>query len=235
MIGKRKDAASKPSKDSASSRKEKKELMRDDIARVAFELFMEQSYEKTTMRQIAYRAKILNGSLYNIYPSKDDIFDYIFMKTVDTRNNKCIEIVTDEKDYLFALALPFALELYIGKENTKLAELIHEAYSNWNTFNKIVDLDIGWIASVSEKFGIPLEQDRLKPMIIAIDGGFSKIIDRYIFEHEGDFQEDLRTLMILLFTLLNLPLHSIDHLTQRFVEMFSSAETWSNMELWRKE
>jgi hypothetical protein len=100
---------------------------------------------------------------------------------------------------------------------------------------KIVDLDIGWIASVSEKFGIPLEQDRLKPMVIAIDGGFSKIIDRYIFEHEGDFQEDLRTLMILLFTLLNLPLHSIGHLTQRFVEMFSSAETWSNMELWRKE
>ena len=55
------------------------------------------------------------------------------------------------------------------------------------------------------------------------------------FEDRMDFQEDLRTLMILLFTLLNLPLLSIDHLTQRFVEMFSSAETWSNMELWRKK
>ena len=235
MIGKRKNAASKPSKDSASSRKEKKELMRDDVARTAFELFMEQGYERTTMRQIAYRAKILNGSLYNLYPSKDDIFDYIFMKTVEKRHNKCMGLIDEEKDYLFALALPIALELYIGKNEPKIGELMHEAYSNWDTFNKIVDLDIGWIVHVSEKFGIPLDQGHLKQIVIAIDGGFGKIIDRYVFEHDGDFQEDLRTLMILLFTLLNLPLHSIDHLTQRFVEMFSSAETWSNMELWRKK
>ncbi|MBR1973486.1 MAG: hypothetical protein IKA33_02285, partial [Candidatus Methanomethylophilaceae archaeon] len=59
-----------------------------------------------------------------------------------------------------------------------------------------------------------------------------KIIDRYVFEHEGDVQEDLRTLMILLFTLLNLPLHSIDQLTQRFMDLFLSGETSSEMGLW---
>ena len=219
MIGKRKGAASKPSKDSASSRKEKKELMRDDVARTAFELFMEQGYERTTMRQIAYRAKILNGSLYNLYPSKDDIFDYIFMKTVEKRHNKCMGLIDEEKDYLFALALPIALELYIGKNEPKIGELMHEAYSNW-------------VVHVSEKFGIPLDQGHLKQIVIAIDGGFGKIIDRYVFEHEGDVQEDLRTLMILLFTLLNLPLHSIDQLTQRFMDLFLSGETSSEMGLW---
>lgn len=235
VIIKKNGDAKKAQTDSARPRKEKKEIMRDDVARKAYELFMEQGYEKTTMRQIAYRAKILNGSLYNLFPSKDHIFDYIFMKIIDKRQTKCQRIIEGEKDYLFALALPYALELFISKDAPKVAELVHEANSNWDTFNKIVDLDIGWIVYVSDKFGVPFDQDHIKQTIISVDGSFMKFVDRYIYTDEGDAMEDLRILIIHLFTLLNLPVHGVDQLIQKFRDVLSSPDIWTDMELWHED
>ena len=41
---------------------------------VSVELFLENGYDRTTTRQILQRADILNGSLYNIYHGKEEIF-----------------------------------------------------------------------------------------------------------------------------------------------------------------
>ena len=216
----------------ASTSKSKKEVRRDAIARTAFELFMEQGYEKTTMRQIAYRAKILNGSLYNLFPSKDEIFDHIMMRAIELRHESCTSMIEEEKDYLYALALPFVVELYACGLTPKVSELLHEAYGNWNTFDKITDLDIGWLSQVSERFGLALDQERLKQNIVAIDGCLAKLVDRYVFTEDSVIQEDVRTLLIVMFTLLNLPLHGIDHLTQRFDETFNSPDAWDRFTVW---
>ena len=226
---------SEPSEDSASTRKEKKAQMRDTVARVAFELFMEQGYDKTTMRQIAYRAKILNGSLYNLFPSKDHIFDYIFMHTIEKRKEKCNHLLEQDMDYMTALALPYLLELHIAKEIPKVGELFHEAYSNWGTFDKIVDLDTEWISTVSGRFGVPFDENHIRQVMISVDGSFTKFVDRYLYTGDGDVQEDLRTLIIQLFTLMNLPLHSLDTLMQRYSELKDSSDTWMDLELWPSE
>lgn len=217
---------------SASTSKSKKEARRDSVARTAFGLFIEQGYEKTTMRQIAYRAKMLNGSLYNLFPSKDDIFDHIMMKAIEVRHESCTSMIEEEKDYLYALALPFVVELYACNLSPKVAELFHEAYGNWNTFDKITDLDIGWLTQVSERFGLALDQEHLKQNIIAIDGCIAKLIDRFIFTDDSDVHENARTFMIVMFTLLNLPLHGIDHLLQRFDELLSSPNAWDRFRIW---
>lgn len=233
VIRKKHNDGTNTSNDSASTREEKKLMMRDEIARISFELFLEQGYEKTTMRQIAYRAKILNGSLYNIFHSKDQIFDYIFMKIIEERKKNCIHITQDGKDYFFALMLPYAIQLHVCKEVPKIGELVHEAYSNWSTFNKIVDEDEGWIDYVSFKFGIPFDRDSLRQALISVNGSFSKFVDRYLYSEEGEVNEDTRTLAIQLFTLLNLPLHTIGQLIDRFSELLASPETWESMELWQ--
>ena len=57
----------------------KGEVSRLAIEDAAFELFMEQGYHATSMRQIADRAEIALGGIYNHFSSKEDIFAAIIL------------------------------------------------------------------------------------------------------------------------------------------------------------
>ena len=49
------------------------------IEDAAIELFMEQGYHATSMRQISKRAKLALGGIYNHFKSKDEIFEAIIV------------------------------------------------------------------------------------------------------------------------------------------------------------
>lgn len=53
----------------------KGEITRQTIEDAAVELFMEQGYHATSMRQIAKRADLALGGIYNHFKSKDEIFE----------------------------------------------------------------------------------------------------------------------------------------------------------------
>ncbi len=57
----------------------KGEATRTTIEDAAIELFMEQGYHATSMRQIAERAGLALGGIYNHFASKDDIFEAIIV------------------------------------------------------------------------------------------------------------------------------------------------------------
>ncbi|MEW6240524.1 MAG: TetR/AcrR family transcriptional regulator [Chloroflexota bacterium] len=57
----------------------KGERTRLQIEEAALELFMEQGYHATSMRQIAERAELALGGIYNHFASKEDIFAAIIM------------------------------------------------------------------------------------------------------------------------------------------------------------
>ena len=54
------------------------EQTRSAILQAAHDLFVEQGYHGTSMRQIASRAKIALGGLYNHFPSKEAVFEEVF-------------------------------------------------------------------------------------------------------------------------------------------------------------
>jgi len=57
----------------------KGEATRLAIEDAAIELFMEQGYHATSMRQIAKRADLALGGIYNHFKGKDDIFEAIIV------------------------------------------------------------------------------------------------------------------------------------------------------------
>ena len=65
----------KPAKDAAA--KPKSERSRDLILRSAAQLFRNQGFAATTLRQIAARAKIKAGSIYYHFSSKEEILDEV--------------------------------------------------------------------------------------------------------------------------------------------------------------
>jgi AcrR family transcriptional regulator len=57
----------------------KGERSRQAVEEAAFELFMEQGYHATSMRQIADKAGLALGGIYNHFSSKEDIFSAIIL------------------------------------------------------------------------------------------------------------------------------------------------------------
>ena len=58
----------------------KKERARQAIEQAAYELFMEHGFNATSMRQIAERAGLALGGIYNHYKSKEEIFRTIILE-----------------------------------------------------------------------------------------------------------------------------------------------------------
>jgi AcrR family transcriptional regulator len=54
------------------------EQTRSAILQAAHDLFIEQGYHGTSMRQVASRAGLALGGLYNHFPSKDAVFEAVF-------------------------------------------------------------------------------------------------------------------------------------------------------------
>ncbi|AKQ47553.1 hypothetical protein TH63_07780 [Rufibacter radiotolerans] len=63
-----------------SKRKIQRETSLQSILDAALELFAEQGYDKTSIRQIAQRADISLGLLYNYFKSKEDLLKEILVK-----------------------------------------------------------------------------------------------------------------------------------------------------------
>lgn len=57
----------------------KGDLTRLAIEEAAFELFMDQGYHATSMRQIAEKARLALGGIYNHFSNKEEIFEAILM------------------------------------------------------------------------------------------------------------------------------------------------------------
>jgi AcrR family transcriptional regulator len=56
------------------------EQTRSEIVHAAHDLFVQQGYHGTSMRQIASQAGIAVGGLYNHFPSKQEVFKAVFLE-----------------------------------------------------------------------------------------------------------------------------------------------------------
>ena len=54
-------------------RQEKKAQLRDLLYQTALELFREQGYQETSIRQITERAQVGKGTFFNYFPSKEHL------------------------------------------------------------------------------------------------------------------------------------------------------------------
>jgi AcrR family transcriptional regulator len=59
---------------------QKGELTRSSIIQAALELFTTQGYHGTSMRQIARKAGLALGGIYNHFSGKEDIFEAVFIE-----------------------------------------------------------------------------------------------------------------------------------------------------------
>lgn len=161
-------------------RSAKTETTRMRIKEESMKLFMDQGYEKTTTRQILQRVGILNGSLYNIYRGKEEIFSDIVLEALNDISEQMDMFVDGEKDHVSALKYLLCTELYVSCHSPRLAELFSLTSSNWNIHKKVHDSIEDWLRGSSEV--------DLNPLMMRLDAcmsATSSLIQRVVNEPEG--------------------------------------------------
>ena len=125
-------------------RMEKSNNLKNKIVEVTRRLFVNQGYQKTTIRQIIEEAGINIGTLYHFFRDKEDIF----LRGAEQTDIELVALVESltkyEKDYVFKYAIYRALEFKMVEKSDKIAELYLESYSSWRMTQMVIP--INWCA-----------------------------------------------------------------------------------------
>lgn len=188
----------------------KREEIRGRILKAAGRLFLEKGYSKTTMRQIAQKAGLLTGSVYNVFPGKEEVF----MEMIDTAYGRALDqfetYVGQDGDLLEAIAFPIALELYSVNSSPRAAELLHEAHASWTITNAIADRTMAWVMDRLGDWRAEWDPKDVRDRVIVLLGALGNMISKRHFTGEGDYVRDLGMALRIFCSLFGIPSDGID-------------------------
>lgn len=72
-------------------------ILREFIGDIAKELFAHFGFKKTSMDDVARKAQIAKGTIYNYFKNKDDLIRYVMKKDGDTLISKIKEGILNQK------------------------------------------------------------------------------------------------------------------------------------------
>lgn len=130
---------------------------RDNILAVATQLFSEQGFEKTKTKTIAQLCHIAEGTLFNYFPTKDDLLIAVFEQMVKSSDDESKPLLPNPKDLIIASILaPIKSMSYVPK--FLLVDLLISSVKIAKTkpklFHKLVSLDFNYIEELRKKLDV---------------------------------------------------------------------------------
>ncbi|MFA6680038.1 MAG: TetR/AcrR family transcriptional regulator [Candidatus Methanomethylophilaceae archaeon] len=203
---------------------ERKQESRKKIIQVSIELFKEKGYTKTTTRQILQKAGILNGSLYNTFENKEEVFKAVVLQAYDAALGQSRKLLEGNDDLVVALAFPLAMELYAGNKDAKSAELLYAAHTSWKITNELVDRTILWISVYFEKYDIKMNSQTVRTNLLALLGCVGNFVARYNNGERNGYKDELRVGLEMFCTLFRIPAYDLDAVVKRMADILESNE-----------
>ena len=140
-----------------TKRTKRTEELRRRILDESMKLFFEQGFEGTTTRQILDRVGILNGSLYNIYRSKEEIFSDIVMEVLTDAQRQTPDYVDEDIPACLQLGFLLNVQLYFAARSERIAELLTIAYSRWDIHQRVVVALTEWLSKIDTEKDLDTE------------------------------------------------------------------------------
>lgn len=198
------------------SNEQRRREIREKVLRAAGILFYDKGFSRTTMRQIAQRAGVLNGSLYNVFSSKEEILRTMIDISYGHALDQYGRYVDSEDDLLVALAFPMALELYSASKDKKAAEILYEAHRSWAVVDSIADRTMEWIVGKMEGYGLKQDCEDMKDRFLVLLGALGSLISkRHFSEADGKYKGDLRKGLGVFCALFGISAHDLDAVVER--------------------
>ncbi|MGI6451415.1 MAG: TetR/AcrR family transcriptional regulator [Desulfitobacteriia bacterium] len=163
----------------AGVRQKKKEALRQKILQAAKDCFLTEGFAETTIADIAERANIGVGTLYNYFPSKALLFMESYYRDLGNPQEKLTAIVNEHGDNP-ALTIVYIIEVYIEIYKTLDKNTLRELFTVFiDSINKHQELGefyrtskfmfVEFIANVLKAYQ---EKGLLKPDLPAMDSAF---------------------------------------------------------------
>lgn len=158
---------------------EKDNNVRQRILSAAKELFVQQGYKKTTIRQIVEKSGVLTGSIYYFFKNKEDIFQSLVMELFLQCTNLIAKNFAGE-----SLAFRYAALCLVEFEAVAMNKLVRETYYEGYTAPKIFERITEHLTNMTGSiFGaeLALSRDEVFLRSLLIKGAMRSYVVQYDF------------------------------------------------------
>ena len=163
--------------------------MEKNILKVSTELFINQGYDKTTIRQIAEAAGIGRGHLYYYFRKKEDIFIHIFKEILNKIYSDVIESSDDKTEIILSYALILCIYTYTLVYNEKLFRIYLQG-SNVEIIRKATqDILIDLCKKIAEDMKYDINEKDIYFSVIIGYAGECELLKRF-YRGEENFDID---------------------------------------------
>lgn len=193
--------------------KEEQELVKEKIIEVSRKLFNDIGFDKTSTKMISKEVGIAEGTIFNYFGTKDEIFFEVFYKDYIDNVEKGLSINTDGKDIIDEinqniynvlrnmLRLPKKVLLEMGLVTIKIAKKKPEF------FRKMASIDFKYMEEVQHYLERLIYEKKLsyfdsKIMSEIIFGSIVYEISMYLYEKKTTKNDLKKNLNIKINTLL---------------------------------
>lgn len=138
-----------------------KNRLREEVIKAAAELFSVQTYEKTSVQQIAERAEVSVGTIYNLFKGKESIFEGLLQMindNIDSELDETLARISDPIDRVRIVIITYMN--YCERYRDHMAILHNEnPIKLKGILKKFFKLQIG---RVEREFSNSIEEGRLR-------------------------------------------------------------------------
>ncbi|MCH4179321.1 MAG: TetR/AcrR family transcriptional regulator [Megasphaera sp.] len=201
--------------------------VRHKILNSAKDLFTQQGYKKTTIRQIVERSGILTGSIYYLYKSKEDIFQALILSLTQKCIQQINEICANESP-AFKYAAVCEVELKAVENNEVVRDCYFAGYSSKLVFEKMVEQFAHMAEDLFADTPYQCSRDEYYRKTALIKGAMWGCVAEFYFERATDHRQSREELIILALQTFHVEPASIQDILNRLKEQENLWSTIGN-------
>lgn len=159
--------------------------VRKRILAASKELFVQQGYRKTTIRQIVEKSGVLTGSIYYFFRNKEDIFQALILSLM----KQCIFLINKnfkDEQPLFKYAAMCMVEFKAVEINELARESYYEGYTSKVIFEKMVEHATDLSIRLFKDSGMPFDRTDYYMRNIFIKGSMRSYIAQFYFTSHSE-------------------------------------------------
>ncbi len=128
--------------DNRLSRREREKIRhRDEMLKVALELFSEKGYHNVSMQEVAGRAEFAIGTLYKFFKNKEDLYKSLMLTLAESYHQLLVEALNSDGGVLSRLKKYVDAKAKVFSDNVSMVRL-YFAETRGANFNIKAGLDL---------------------------------------------------------------------------------------------
>ena len=200
------------------------------IIRISRRLFLEQGYDKTSVRQILNKSGLSTGSLYHFFKNKEEILLSGLHESLVDISRLTDRIAVECQEPLLRYALDVALATCEILKDKHLLNLYKAISQTASVDHAVIDIKVNKMKKLLTDLNLHFSDKEIHSRILAIHGATKALMMAAINEHIPVSPEDIYSLIInMALSEFNIPKKKIEKILLLTGKIIKDEELSSNL------